>query len=69
MHHRFLLVFPMGLAPLGSRRHPLSRLSSRDFRSAPTAAIVLIQGNPFQPPSAVSPAPIAEALSSRGVSE
>jgi Protein of unknown function (DUF4239) len=31
--------------------------------AAPTAAIVLIHGNPFQPPSAVSPAPIAEALS------
>jgi len=27
--------------------------------AAPTAAIVLIQGNPFQPPSAVSAAPIA----------
>lgn len=27
--------------------------------AAPTAAIVLIQGNPFQPPSAVSVAPIA----------
>ena len=27
--------------------------------AAPTAAIVLIQGNPFQPPSAASAAPIA----------
>lgn len=31
--------------------------------AAPTSAIVLIHGNPFQPPSAVSPAPIAGALS------
>lgn len=30
--------------------------------AAPTAAIVLIQGNPFQPPSFVSPAPIEAAL-------
>ena len=30
--------------------------------AAPTAAIVLIQGNPFQQPSNVSPAPIAAAL-------
>lgn len=34
--------------------------------AAPTAAIVLIQGNPFQPPSAASAAPI-KALSPRGV--
>lgn len=33
--------------------------------AAPTAAIVLIQGNPFQPPSAVSAAPI-ESLSPGG---
>ena len=30
--------------------------------SAPTAAIVLIQGNPFQQPTAVSPEPIAQAV-------
>ncbi|MDQ3058144.1 MAG: DUF4239 domain-containing protein [Pseudomonadota bacterium] len=30
--------------------------------AAPTAAIVLIQGNPFEQPSAVSPAPIAAAV-------
>jgi len=30
--------------------------------AAPTAAIVLVQGNPFQQPSAVSPAPIAAAV-------
>ena len=30
--------------------------------AAPTAAIVLIQGNPFEQPSAVSPAPIAVAV-------
>jgi len=32
--------------------------------AAPTAAIVLVQGNPFQQPSFVSPAPIAAAVSS-----
>jgi hypothetical protein len=32
--------------------------------AAPTAAIVLIQGNPFEEPSAVSPAPIAAAVAS-----
>ena len=30
--------------------------------AAPTAAIVLVQGNPFQEPSSVSPAPIAAAI-------
>lgn len=30
--------------------------------AAPTAAIVLVQGNPFEPPAAVSPAPVAAAL-------
>ncbi len=30
--------------------------------AAPTAAIVLVQGNPFQEPSSVSPAPIAAAM-------
>ena len=30
--------------------------------AAPTAAIVLIQGNPFQQPSTVSPAPISAAV-------
>lgn len=30
--------------------------------AAPTAAIVLIQGNPFQPPTAVTPAPIEAAV-------
>ena len=30
--------------------------------AAPTAAIVLIQGNPFQMPSSVSPAPIIAAV-------
>lgn len=30
--------------------------------AAPTAAIVLIQGNPFQQPASVSPAPIAAAV-------
>ena len=31
--------------------------------AAPTAAIVLVQGNPFQQPTAVSPAPILAAVS------
>ena len=30
--------------------------------AAPTAAIVLIQGNPFQPPTAVAPTPIEAAI-------
>ena len=30
--------------------------------AAPTAAIVTIQGNPFQQPASVSPAPIAAAV-------
>lgn len=32
--------------------------------AAPTAAIVLVQGNPFQQPTAVSPAPILAAVAS-----
>jgi hypothetical protein len=34
--------------------------------AAPTAAIVLVQGNPFQEPSSVSPAPIAAAIQGHG---
>jgi hypothetical protein len=34
--------------------------------AAPTAAIVLVQGNPFQAPTGVSPAPIAARLADRG---
>ena len=34
--------------------------------AAPTAAIVLVQGNPFQEPSAVSYAPILNALGEGG---
>jgi hypothetical protein len=33
--------------------------------AAPTAAIVLVQGNPFQAPTTVSPAPIAALLAGR----
>lgn len=33
--------------------------------AAPTAAIVLVQGNPFQVPSVVSPAPIIQAIDER----
>ena len=34
--------------------------------AAPTAAIVLIQGNPFQQPSSVSPSPIRAAVAHQG---
>lgn len=34
--------------------------------AAPTAAIVLVQGNPFQQPSSVSPAPIRAAVAHQG---
>lgn len=34
--------------------------------SAPTAAIVLVQGNPFQQPTGVSPAPLLGVLAERG---
>ena len=32
------------------------------FAAAPTAAIVLVQGNPFQPPSNVTPEPIVKVI-------
>jgi len=35
------------------------------FAAAPTAAIVLIKGNPFQQPTSVTPAPIIEAVVER----
>jgi hypothetical protein len=35
--------------------------------AAPTAAIVLVQGNPFQPPTAITPAPIAALLETSAV--
>ena len=44
-----------------SRAAPVSRVLFA-LAAAPTAAIVLIQGNPFKQPSPVSPAPIAAAV-------
>ena len=40
----------------------LSAAPATSGAAAPTAAIVLIQGNPFEQPSAVSSAPIAAAV-------
>jgi hypothetical protein len=36
------------------------------FAAAPTAAIVLVQGNPFQQPTSVTPAPILDAVAGLG---
>ena len=58
-----LLAALFVLEPLGI---PVSAVASAcaavlfAVAAAPTAAIVLMQGNPFQTPSFVSPAPIAQ---------
>ena len=62
----FLTMLSVALAHLGERRPMVKAVAIFALASAPTAVIVLITGNPFQPPGAVSPAPLAEFVASAG---
>jgi len=58
----FLTLLSVAVVNVENARAALTAMILFGLAAAPTAAIVLIHGNPFQPPSAVSPAPIAESI-------
>lgn len=57
-----LTLLSIALVHVENTRAAVASMLLFAFSSAPMAAIVLIQGNPFQLPTFVSPAPIAEAI-------
>ncbi len=57
----FLTMVSIAVVHIGSSRAMMLAVGLFAFASAPTAVIVLIHGNPFQGPAAVSGAPIAAA--------
>jgi hypothetical protein len=64
----FLTMLTIALVHVRSPRPMVKAVTIFALASAPTAVIVLIHGNPFQPPGSVSPAPLAEFVESTGVS-
>ena len=58
----FLTLLSIAAVHVDHPRPALVAIVLFALAAAPTSAIVLIHGNPFQPPSAVSPGPIAAAL-------
>ncbi|MDP3537478.1 MAG: DUF4239 domain-containing protein [Azonexus sp.] len=59
----FLTLLSVAVVHIEKPRAALVAILLFAFAAAPTAAIVLIQGNPFQHPTSVTPAPIIEAVS------
>ena len=58
----FLTLLSVAAVHLANMRAGMLAVWLFALAAAPSAAIVLIQGNPFQEPAAVSPAPLIEAL-------
>lgn len=58
----FLTLVAIAVVHLDKPRAGTLALIVFAVAAAPSAAIVLVQGNPFQAPAAVSPAPIADVL-------
>lgn len=59
----FLTLLSIAVVHVDKPRAALVAIVLFALAAAPTAAIVLIQGNPFQSPTAVTPIPIIEAVS------
>ena len=55
----FLTMLSVAVVHVGKPRAMRVAVAIFALASAPTAVIVLVHGNPFQPPAAVSPAPLA----------
>lgn len=53
-----LTLLSIAVVHVDKPRAAMVAVSLFALAAAPTAAIVLIQGNPFEPPTVVSPAPI-----------
>jgi hypothetical protein len=58
----FLTLLSVAVVHIDKPRAALVAILLFAFAAAPTAAIVLIQGNPFQQPTSVTAAPIIEAV-------
>ncbi len=58
----FLTLLSVAVVHVEQPRAALTAIVLFALAAAPTAAIVLVQGNPFQQPTSVSPAPILEAV-------
>ncbi|MCB2067716.1 MAG: DUF4239 domain-containing protein [Erythrobacter sp.] len=62
----FVTLATVAAIHAGDPQAALVAMALFGLAAAPTAAIVLVHGNPFQPPYAVSPAKLIEALDGRG---
>lgn len=58
----FLTILSIAAVHIGAPRAAMAAIWLFALAAAPSAAIVLVQGNPFQEPAAISPAPILEAV-------
>jgi len=58
----FLTMISVAVVHVGTPRAMRIAVAIFALASAPTAVIVLVHGNPFQQPAAVSPAPLAAVL-------
>lgn len=58
----FLTMISVAVVHIGNLRAMRVAVALFALASAPTAVIVLVHGNPFQQPAAVSPAPLAAIL-------
>ena len=61
----FLTLLSVSVVHVDKPRAAMVAVILFALAAAPTAAIVLIQGNPFQQPTSVTPAPIVEAVADR----
>ena len=58
----FITLISVAVVHVDAPRAAAASVVLFSLASAPTAVLVLIHGNPFQPPAAVSPAPILQAF-------
>ena len=58
------LILSIAAVHLSATRAGILAITLFAVAAAPSAAIVLVQGNPFQEPAAVSAEPILQALAS-----
>jgi hypothetical protein len=61
----FLTLLSVSVVHVDKPRAAMVAVILFALAAAPTAAIVLVQGNPFQQPTSVTPAPIVEAVAER----
>lgn len=57
-----ITILSVAAVHIGAPRAGMAAIWLFALAAAPSAAIVLVQGNPFQEPAAISPSPITEAI-------